>query len=103
VAFIKLGKLVSEGPPEELIKELGKTIVEIDGPNVEDYIKTLNLNTEDYMLDGGTLLIPVHEPQHDQVVQIQTTLRDSVDVISVRKSNLNDVFIWLSSKGQGIS
>jgi hypothetical protein len=30
-------------------------------------------------------------------------LRDSVDVISVRKSNLNDVFIWLSSKGQGIS
>ena len=103
VAFIKLGKLVSEGSPEELLKELGKTIVEVDGPNVDDYIKKLNLKTEDYMLDGRTLLIRVHEPQHDQVVQIQTTLRDSVDVISVRKSNLNDVFIWLSSKDQGIS
>ena len=103
VAFIKLGKLVSEGSPEELIEQLGKTIVEVSGSNAEDYIKTLKLSAEDYMLDGRTLLIRVHKPQPNQVEQIQATLRDSADIISVRKSNLNDVFIWLSSKGQGTS
>ncbi|MDA0236981.1 MAG: ABC transporter ATP-binding protein [Proteobacteria bacterium] len=103
VAFIRLGKLVSKGSPEELIEQLGKIIVEVNGPNTEDYIETLNLSTEDYMLDGGTLLIRVHKHQHNQVEQIQATLRESADIISVRKSNLNDVFIWLSSKGQGTS
>ena len=51
-------------------------------------------------MDGGTLLIRTHDRQTRSINNIQSTLSGNADMVSVRKPNLNDVFLWLSSKDQ---
>ena len=101
VAFIKEGRIVSEGAPDRLIEQLGKTIIEVNGSNINEYIKQLELEKHEYMNEGGPLLIRINDDEAGKVGLIQNKLRDKAEVISVRKSNLNDVFLWLSSNDNG--
>jgi ABC-2 type transport system ATP-binding protein len=101
VAFIKEGRLVSEGAPDRLIEQLGKTIIEVNGSNINEYIKQLQLEKHEYMNEGGPLLIRINDDETGKVGLIQNILRGKAEVISVRKSNLNDVFLWLSSNDNG--
>ena len=48
------------------------------------------------------LLIRIKDYETNKLDVIQSTLRDEADAISVRKSNLNDVFLWLSSNDHGL-
>jgi len=100
VAFIKGGKRVSEGAPKQLVASLGNNIVEVDGTDISKYIELLQLDSKEYMMDGGTLLIRTHDRQTRSIDNIQSTLSGNADMVSVRKPNLNDVFLWLSSKDQ---
>ena len=102
VAFIKEGKLVSEGAPERLIEQLGKTIIEINGSNVNEFTKQLELEKHEYMIEGDSLLIRIRDFETEKVELIQNVLRNQAEIISVRKSNLNDVFLWLSSNDHGL-
>ena len=102
VAFIKEGKLVSEGAPERLIEQLGKTIIEINGSNVNEFTKQLELEKHEYMIEGDSLLIRIRDFETEKVELIQNALRNQAEIISVRKSNLNDVFLWLSSNDHGL-
>ena len=101
VAFIKEGRLVSKGAPDRLIEQLGKTIIEVNGSNINEYIKQLELEKHEYMNEGGPLLIRINDDETGKVGLIQNILRGKAEVISVRKSNLNDVFLWLSSNDNG--
>ena len=101
VAFIKEGRLVSKGAPDRLIEQLGKTIIEVNGSNINEYIKQLELEKHEYMNEGGPLLIRINDDETGKVGLIQNKLRDKAEVISLRKSNLNDVFLWLSSNDNG--
>lgn len=101
VAFIKAGALVSEGAPQRLIQQLGEKIIEINGSNVNEFAKQLALKKHEYMIEGDTLLIRVKDSETKKVDSVQSALRDRAEVISVRKSNLNDVFLWLSSNDHG--
>ena len=102
VAFIKGGVLVSEGAPENLIDQLGKTIIEVNGPDTNALIERLELKKYEYMTEGGVLLIRIKDDETNKLDLIQSTLRGKADSISVRKSNLNDVFLWLSSNDHGL-
>ena len=102
VAFIKGGVLVSEGAPENLIDQLGKTIIEVNGPDTNALIERLELKKYEYMIEGGVLLIRIKDYETNKLDVIQDTLRGKADAISVRKSNLNDVFLWLSSNDHGL-
>ena len=102
VAFIKGGVLVSEGAPENLIDQLGKTIIEVNGPDTNALIGQLELKKYEYMIEGGVLLIRIKDYEINKLDVIQDTLRGKADAISVRKSNLNDVFLWLSSNDHGL-
>ena len=102
VAFIKGGSIVSEGAPEKLIDQLGKTIIEVNGPDTNALIERLELKKYEYMIEGGVLLIRIKDYETNKLDVIQSTLRGKADAISVRKSNLNDVFLWLSSNDHGL-
>jgi hypothetical protein len=91
---------VSEGAPKQLVASLGNNIVEVDGTDISKYIELLQLDSKEYMMDGGTLLIRTHDRQTRSIDNIQSTLSGNADMVSVRKPNLNDVFLWLSSKDQ---
>ena len=102
VAFIKEGELVSEGAPERLIEQLGKIIIEINGSNVNEFVRQLELKKHEYMIEGDSLLIRIRDSETEKVELIQNVLRNQAEIISVRKANLNDVFLWLSSNDHGL-
>jgi hypothetical protein len=54
------------------------------------------------MIEGGVLLIRIKDYETNKLDLIQSTLLGKADSISVRKSNLNDVFLWLSSNDHGL-
>jgi len=59
--LLKEEVLVSEGAPEKLIDQLGKTIIEVNGPDTNALIERLELKKYEYMIEGGVLLIRIKD------------------------------------------
>ena len=54
------------------------------------------------MIEGDSLLIRIRDSETEKVELIQNVLRNQAEIISVRKANLNDVFLWISSNDHGL-
>ena len=97
VCFIRQGKAVELGAPRELIDRLGDEIVEIEAEKPEELVNLLDLKTSEYIVDSNALLI--RSDRETTFDEIRKRLAEHQSKILVRKTNLNDVFLWISSSG----
>jgi ABC-2 type transport system ATP-binding protein len=97
VCFIRQGKAVELGAPRELIDRLGDEIVEIEAEKPEEVVNLLDLKPSEYIVDSNALLI--RSDRETTFDEIRKRLAEHQSKILVRKTNLNDVFLWISSSG----
>jgi ABC-2 type transport system ATP-binding protein len=97
VCFIRKGKAVELGAPRELIDRLGDEIVEIEAEKPEEVVNLLDLKPSEYIVDSNALLI--RSDRETTFDEIRMRLARHQSKILVRKTNLNDVFLWISSSG----
>ena len=97
VCFIRKGKAVELGTPRELIDRLGDEIVEIEAEKPEEVVNLLDLKPSEYIVDSNALLI--RSDRETTFDEIRKRLAGHQSKILVRKTNLNDVFLWISSSG----
>ncbi len=97
VCFIRKGKAVELGAPRELIDRLGDEIVEIESEKPEEVVNLLGLKNSEYIVDSNALLI--RSDREATFDEIRKRLAGHQSKILVRKTNLNDVFLWISSSG----
>ena len=97
VCFIRKGKAVELGAPRELIDRLGDEIVEIEAEKPEEVVNLLDLKPSEYVVDSNALLI--RSDRETTFDEIRKRLAGHQSKILVRKTNLNDVFLWISSSG----
>ena len=97
VCFIRQGKAVELGAPRELIDRLGDEIVEIEAEKPEEVVNLLDLKPSEYIVDSNALLI--RSDRETTFDEIRKRLAGHQSKILVRKTNLNDVFLWISSSG----
>ncbi len=97
VCFIRKGRMVEVGAPQDLIDRLGDEIIEIEDDKPEEVVNLLGLKNSEYIVDSNVLLIRSNrEATFDE---IRKRLAGHQSKILVRKTNLNDVFLWISSSG----
>lgn len=97
VCFIRKGKAVELGAPQELIDRLGDEIFEIEAEKPEEVVNLLDLKPSEYIVDSNALLI--RSDRETTFDEIRKRLARHQSKILVRKTNLNDVFLWISSSG----
>ncbi len=97
VCFIRQGKEVELGAPRELIDRLGDEIVEIEAEKPNEVVNLLDLKHSEYIVDSNALLI--RSDRETTFDEIRKRLAGHQSKILVRKTNLNDVFLWISSSG----
>ena len=97
VCFIRKGRAVEIGAPQELIDRLGDEIVEIEADKPEEVVNLLDLSISEYIIDSNALLI--RSDRETTFDEIRKKLAGHQSKILVRKTNLNDVFLWISSSG----
>jgi ABC-2 type transport system ATP-binding protein len=96
VAFIRRGRLVSQGAPAQLVGDLGRHIVEFETDQPEALVAAVgDALGGDPVRDGRTLL---YRAQSEETAPL-AALRDRVGVLAaamrVRRPNLGDVFLWV--------
>ncbi len=89
--------MVEVGAPQDLIDRLGDEIVEIEAEKPEEVVNLLDLKPSEYIVDSNALLI--RSDRETTFDEIRKRLAGHQSKILVRKTNLNDVFLWISSSG----
>jgi len=101
-SFIKAGRVVSSGTPDSLIKEFAQTVVEVECDNPDVLLKRIDIPRSQIIADdSSSILIRVLDDEKPDLEKIQTTLSEGAMSFKVRKSNLNDVFLWLTNRREG--
>jgi ABC-2 type transport system ATP-binding protein len=96
VAFIREGRMVTSGPPAQLIEKLGRHIVEIEGPDPAALATALQSRLGICLRDGDTLHFRHDTEDVSRLAELQAELGNRVSALRWRRPNLNDVFLWVA-------
>ncbi|HKQ24622.1 MAG TPA: ATP-binding cassette domain-containing protein [Burkholderiales bacterium] len=96
VAFIKSGKLVQSGPPQQLVESLGRHIVEIEGRDIDALSKRLASKLGPCLRDGEVAQFRYPEEDVTPLARLQGELGAQIKALRWRRPNLNDVFLWIA-------
>ena len=100
VGIIDKGKIIKEGSPAELTRELGKAGINV---HITGWNDELNKALSDYsfILKDTRLHFPVREPEEvmASIIQILSNHGCHIHSVSTEKSSLEDVFLNLTGKG----
>ena len=94
---IRRGQAIARGKPDALVHELGDRILEIEASDIAHLPSLLQLQHNDFLMEGNTLLVREHRDTQVSLEEIQQQLAQQVETLRIRKPNLNDVFLWLTS------
>lgn len=94
VAFIRKGRLVQAGSPRELIRALGRHVVEIESPDPAQVAQRLASRLGKGLQDGDTVQFRFDREEVGELVQLQSELGPLVRAMRWRRPNLNDAFLW---------
>lgn len=100
VAFIRKGKLVSQGAPADLVAALGSHIVEFETDNANELLARLEPRLGHGVKEGSTVLIRYPHEDTTGLHRLQEELGGLVTAMRVRRPNLNDVFLWVHAGAQ---
>ena len=97
VAIIDEGRIIAEGPPNELIKESGQTMISL---KVDHWPDALDPSEWSVQVQDGQILIATDYPEKDMAQVITQVTQQNVTVEEARicRSSLEDVFIKLTGK-----
>ena len=100
VGIIDKGKIIKEGSPAELTRELGKAGINV---HITGWNDELNKALSDYsfILKDNRLHFTVREPEEvmASIIQILSNHGCHIHSVSTEKSSLEDVFLNLTGKG----
>jgi len=100
VGIIDKGKIIKEGSPADLTRELGKAGINV---HITGWNDELNKALSDYsfMLEDNRLHFTVRNPEEvmASIIQILSNHGCHIHSISTEKSSLEDVFLSLTGKG----
>ncbi|MCP5344697.1 MAG: ATP-binding cassette domain-containing protein [Pseudomonadales bacterium] len=97
VCFIRQGQAIARGNPDALVHEFGDRILEIEASDIARLTAQLHLKQNDFLMEGNTLLVRERHDTQVSLEEIQQQLAQQVETLRIRKPNLNDVFLWLTS------
>lgn len=96
VAFIKSGKLVQSGPPQQLVESLGRHIVEIESPDIDALSQRLASKLGPCLKDGEIAQFRYADEDVTPLARLQGELGAQIKALRWRRPNLNDVFLWIA-------
>jgi len=96
VAFIKSGKLVQSGPPQQLVESLGRHIVEIESRDIDALAQRLSPKLGPCLRDGQIAQFRYAEEDVTPLAHLQGELGAQIKALRWRRPNLNDVFLWIA-------
>jgi len=96
VAFIRGGKIVLQGEPGALVRDLSGDIVEVSADQPESVRAELEAALGPARVEFETLSF--RPPQHDpaRLAALTESLGARIRSVVVRRPNLNDVFLWVN-------
>ena len=96
VAFIRGGRIVLQGEPDALVRDLGSDIVEVSADQPESVRGELEAALGPARVEFETLAF--RPPRHDPaaLAALTESLGERVRSVVVRRPNLNDVFLWVN-------
>lgn len=95
VAFMRNGRFIGCGRPQDLIAGLGAFILDIDSESPEMHAAQLRPLLGEAIIEGSHVQFRVQDEQAN-VVNLQRELQSDVRALSLRRPDLNDVYIWLN-------
>ncbi len=99
VAFMKHGRIIGEGQPAALVRELGVFMLEIETGEPDQHGASLIPRLGPPVIDGDRLLFRVTDPDFS-LAEVQRELDPGVRAVHLRKPDLNDVYVWLNRGGK---
>ncbi len=97
VCFIRKGRLVDAGAPQDLVGRLGRHILEIESDDLDTLTARLEPKLGEFLLDGDVAFFRHADEDLSTLARLQTETGNAANAWRVRRPNLNDVFLWLSA------
>ena len=100
VGIIDKGKIIKEGSPADLTRELGKAGINVHITGWNDELKNA-FSDYSYTLEDNRLHFTVRDPEEvmASIIQILSNHGCQIHSVSTEKSSLEDVFLNLTGKG----
>lgn len=100
VGIIDQGKIIKEGSPKELTRELGKAGITVLLNGWSELVNE-KLSGYKFTVDENRLHFTVRDPEEDmaRIIQILSSNGCHIHSVSSEKSSLEDVFLYLTGKG----
>lgn len=95
VAFIRKGRLVTQGAPRALVENLGRHVVEFESTDVDVLLARARPTLGRGLKEGGTAIFLHPHEDTAPLARLQEELGDLATAMRVRRPNLNDVFLWV--------
>jgi ABC-2 type transport system ATP-binding protein len=100
IAIVHLGLIVALDTPANLLRTLGREIVEVrvdgDPQRAIDGLRTHGVAGNDAFAVGATLTVPLHDRAASEVLQHLADMRISTSAVTTRQPNLDDVYLQLT-------
>jgi ABC-2 type transport system ATP-binding protein len=97
VCFIRKGKLVDAGAPQDLVARLGRHILEVEADDLDALTAQLQPRLGECLIDGDVAFFRHADEDISTLARMQTETGSAASAWRVRRPNLNDVFLWISA------
>lgn len=98
VAFLKTGRIIGQGQPQQLIAALGAYILEIETDSPSRHATLFHPQLGTPIVEGNRLLFRIKDGDFS-IGDLDRKLRAEVKGWHLRHPDLNDVYVWLNCGG----
>ncbi|MFA9461079.1 ABC transporter ATP-binding protein [Thiohalorhabdus sp. Cl-TMA] len=99
VTFIRDGRTIGAGSPEEMLERFGAFVMEVRGGDPEA-TAAITERLGNPIIEGDRHLFRLMDP-HQSIGDLEEWARPHVQSLLVRRPDLNDVYIWLNQDPTG--
>ena len=96
VAIIDKGKIVAHDTPYNLKRKYTSSTMKVKVSNSEEFISYLKEQWLKYKLEDGRII--VYASEAEDVLEIASVFKETIQDIEIAKGTLNDVFIAITGK-----
>ncbi|MGH8593880.1 MAG: ABC transporter ATP-binding protein [Gammaproteobacteria bacterium] len=97
-AFLKAGRIIGQGQPQQLIAALGAYILELETDSASRHATLFHPQLGTPIVEGNRLLFRIKDGDFS-IADLDRKLRAEVKGWHLRHPDLNDVYVWLNRGG----